>query len=165
RRSPPRRASSRARPRRRRTRRTAPPSAISSTGSPGRPTPASVNRHTTTAHPDVSKLQSPYDRGNPGQISRDGHSALVNFEIAGDPDQAQDKVDAILATTAASQQAHPNLRIEQFGGASAGKEVEKMFADDLKKAETISLPVTLIILLFAFGALVAAGLPLPLRLP
>ena len=79
-------------------------------------------------------------------------------------DQAQDKVDAVLATTAASQKAHPELRIEQFGGASAGKAVDKMFADDLHKAETISLPVTLIILLFAFGAIVAAGLPLLLGL-
>ena len=41
----------------------------------------------------------------------------------------------------------PSCVIEQFGGASAGKAVQKLFADDLHKAETISLPVTLIILL------------------
>jgi uncharacterized membrane protein YdfJ with MMPL/SSD domain len=116
------------------------------------------------AQPDVTNLKSPYAKENPGQISQDGHSALVNFEIRGDVDQAQDKVDAILAATAAAQKAHPDFRIEQFGGASAGKAVDKMFADDLHKAETISLPVTLIILLFAFGALVAAGLPLLLGL-
>jgi uncharacterized membrane protein YdfJ with MMPL/SSD domain len=116
------------------------------------------------AQPDVRNVKSPYAEDNPGQISRDGHSALVNFDIAGDPKQAQDKVDAILATTAAAQKAHPQYRIEQFGGASAGKSVDKMFADDLHKAETISLPVTLVILLLAFGALVAAGLPLLLGL-
>jgi uncharacterized membrane protein YdfJ with MMPL/SSD domain len=116
------------------------------------------------ANPAVTKIKSPYDERNPGQISPDGHSALVNFEIAGDPDQAQDKVDAVLATTSAAAKAHPGYRIEEFGGASAGKQVDKMFADDLHKAETISLPVTLIILLLAFGALVAAGLPLLLGL-
>jgi RND superfamily putative drug exporter len=116
------------------------------------------------ANPLVRKIKSPYDKANPGQLSRDGHSALVNFEIAGDPDQAQDKVDAVLATTAAAQKAHPDFRIEEFGGASAGKQVDKMFSDDLHKAETISLPVTLVILLLAFGALVAAGLPLLLGL-
>jgi uncharacterized membrane protein YdfJ with MMPL/SSD domain len=116
------------------------------------------------AQPDVVNIKSPYAKGNDGQISKDGHSALVNFEIRGDADQAQDKVDAVLATTAASAKAHPDLHIEQFGSASAGKAVDKMFADDLHKAETISLPVTLIILLFAFGALVAAGLPLLLGL-
>src|SRR3954462_10115921 len=121
-------------------------------------------QHRLPANPAPRKIKSPYSKGNAGQISPDGHSALVNFEIAGDPDQAQDKVDAILATTAAAQKAHPNYRIEQFGGASAGKAVDKMFADDLHKAETISLPVTMIILLFAFGALVAAGLPLLLGL-
>ncbi|MEA2247588.1 MAG: heme transporter, partial [Solirubrobacteraceae bacterium] len=120
--------------------------------------------HRLAANPDVRKIESPYAKANVGRISPDGHSALVNFDIAGDPKQAQDKVDAILATTAASQKAHPQYRIEQFGGASAGKAVDKMFADDLHKAETISLPVTLIILLFAFGALVAAGLPLLLGL-
>src|SRR4051812_10295103 len=107
------------------------------------------------AQPAVTTLKSPYSKANPGQISKDGHSALVNFEIRGDVDQAQEKVDAILATTAAAQKAHPGFRIEQFGSASSAKAVDKMFADDLHKAETISLPVTLIILLFAFGALVA----------
>jgi len=116
------------------------------------------------AQPAVTTLKSPYSKANPGQISKDGHSALVNFEIRGDVDQAQEKVDAILATTAAAQKAHPGFRIEQFGSASSAKAVDKMFADDLHKAETISLPVTLIILLFAFGALVAAGLPLLLGL-
>jgi uncharacterized membrane protein YdfJ with MMPL/SSD domain len=116
------------------------------------------------AQPAVKSIKSPYAPGNAGQISKDGHSALVNFEIRGDADQAQKKVDAVLATTAAAAKANPAFHIEQFGSASASKAVDKMFSDDLHKAETISLPVTLIILLFAFGALVAAGLPLLLGL-
>ena len=77
------------------------------------------------ANPDVRNVKSPYAKGNPGQLARNGHAALVNFEIAGDVDQAQDKVDAVLATTAAAQKAHPELRIEQFGDASAGKAVRQ----------------------------------------
>ena len=42
--------------------------------------------------------------------------------------------------------------------------VDTAFADDLAKAGELSLPVTLIILVFAFGALVAAGIPLLLAL-
>jgi len=91
------------------------------------------------ANPLVTNIKSPYAKDNPGQISPDGHSALVNFDIAGDPDQAQDKVDSILATTSAAAKAHPGLQIDEFGSASAGKAVDKMFADDLHKAETISL--------------------------
>ena len=88
----------------------------------------------------------------------------MNFEIKGDSEKAEDKVDPILAATAAAQKAHPEYNVEQFGDASTGKAVSKMFADDLHKAETLSLPLTLAILLLAFGALVAAGLPLLLGL-
>jgi uncharacterized membrane protein YdfJ with MMPL/SSD domain len=116
--------------------------------------------HRLAAQKDVTNIQSPYARQNVTQISRDGHSAAVMFDIKGDSTKAQDKVAPILAATAAAQKAHPGLRIEQFGDASTGKAVSKLFADDLKKAETLSLPVTMIILLLAFGALVAAGLPL-----
>src|SRR3954462_991779 len=116
------------------------------------------------AQKDVTNIQSPYLRHNATQLSRDGHSAVVTFEIKGDAEKAQDKVDPILAATAAAQKAHPELNIEQFGEASTGKAVSKMFSDDLKKAETLSLPITGIILLLAFGALVAAGLPLLLGL-
>ena len=116
------------------------------------------------AQPDVKNIKSPYAKANASQVSRDGHSVLVTFEIKGDADKAQDKVDPIVAQTKAAQRAHPDYRIEEFGGASAGKAVDKMFSDDLHKAETLSIPVTLVILLFAFGALVAAGLPLLLGL-
>src|SRR5215203_4515096 len=112
------------------------------------------------AQKDVTNLESPYAKGNVGQISRDGHSAVVTFEIKGDSEKAEGKVDPILAATAAAQKAHPQMNIEQFGDASTGKAVSKMFEDDLKKAETLSLPLTMVILLLAFGALVAAGLPL-----
>ena len=49
-------------------------------------------------------------------------------------------------------------------GVSADKEVEGAFLDDLKKAGLLSIPVTLIILIVVFGALVAAGIPLLLAL-
>ena len=74
--------------------------------------------------------------------------------------QAEEKVDASLAATAAVQKRHPDVRVEQFGDASASKALEAVFEEDLSKAETTSLPVTLMILLLAFGALVAALVPL-----
>ena len=110
--------------------------------------------------PHVTEIKSPYAKGNQGQISKDGRSALVSFSIPGDDDLAKDRVDATLGTTAAAQRAHPDLRVEQFGGASADKALSKSFDDDFKKAESLSLPITLLILVAAFGALVAAGVPL-----
>ncbi len=106
----------------------------------------------------VREVSSPADGG--GQVSQDGHSALVEFTIPGDDEQAQERVDASLAATAAVQKANPDVRVEQFGDASASKAVESAFEEDLSKAEKTSLPVTLLILLLAFGALVAALVPL-----
>jgi uncharacterized membrane protein YdfJ with MMPL/SSD domain len=108
----------------------------------------------------VTKVESPLAKGNEGQLSKDGRSALVTFTIPGDSDLAQQRVDATEATVAAAQKAHPDLRIEQFGDASAGKALDAALDDDFQRAETLSLPITLLILIVAFGALVAAGVPL-----
>ncbi len=110
--------------------------------------------------PHVEKVVSPFDAGATGQISKDGRSALLSFEIAGDDNTAVDRVDPTLAATAAVQRANPDLRVEQLGSASVEAAFDKSLGDDFKRAETLSVPLTLIILLFAFGALVAAGLPL-----
>ncbi|MGE0067892.1 MAG: MMPL family transporter, partial [Solirubrobacterales bacterium] len=110
------------------------------------------------AVPSVRQLSSPVAAG--GQVSADGHAALVEFQVPGSEEQAEERVDASLAATAAVQSRNPDVRVEQFGGASAGKALEEVFSDDLAKAETTSLPITLLILLLAFGALVAALVPL-----
>src|SRR4051794_29958369 len=115
-----------------------------------------------TAH--VQDIRSPFDKGNEGQISKDKDAALVTFKIPGDSDVTDKRVDATLAATAAAQRAHPDLRIEQFGGSSADKALGDSLDDDFKRAEFLSLPITLIILLVAFGALVAAGVPLLLAI-
>ena len=66
---------------------------------------------------------------------------------------------------AAAQQAHPGFFIGEFGDASAAEgESRPPTANDLGKAGLLSLPITLIILVLAFGALVAAGIPLLLAL-
>jgi uncharacterized membrane protein YdfJ with MMPL/SSD domain len=112
----------------------------------------------------VQNVRSPLDEANAGQISESGHAALVEFEIRGAADEAAEKIDPVLDQVAAAQKAHPELFIGEFGDASAAKAVETAFADDLGKAGELSLPITLVILVVAFGALVAAGIPLVLAL-
>ena len=99
-----------------------------------------------------------------GDVSADGHAALVNFEIAGDSVEATDRVDPSLDAVAAVQAQHPDLVVEQFGDASANGAVQDAFGEDLAKAGELSLPVTLIILTITFGTLVAAGVPLLLAI-
>jgi uncharacterized membrane protein YdfJ with MMPL/SSD domain len=108
--------------------------------------------------PYVENVQSPLTQG--GEVSADGHAALVQFEIAGDTTEAGDRVAPTLDAVAAAQADHPDLAIEQFGGASADEAIDEVINDDLAKAGMLSIPITLIILIITFGTLVAAGLPL-----
>ncbi len=108
----------------------------------------------------VAAIRSPLAAGNAGQISQNGRAALVTFQITGDPDTAQDRVGAALAATAAVQRSYPRLFIGELGTASTLKAVNTLVSDDFHKAEVTSVPVMLLILVVAFGALVAAGVPL-----
>ena len=109
---------------------------------------------------DVINLHNPLlTKNGGGQISADGHSVLVQFDVRGDMDKAKDKVQPIMDAVAGVQKAYPGVRIEEFGMASANHVLAQTVGKDFKKAEKLTLPITLLILLFAFGALVAAGLP------
>jgi uncharacterized membrane protein YdfJ with MMPL/SSD domain len=116
------------------------------------------------AVPFTQAFENPYAPGNSGQISADGHSALIRFEIAGDDTQAGDRVGATLDATSASQAANPDFSVEQVGDASINKQLNDSISSDFKQAFVTSLPITLLILLIAFGALVAAAVPLILAL-
>jgi uncharacterized membrane protein YdfJ with MMPL/SSD domain/pimeloyl-ACP methyl ester carboxylesterase len=112
----------------------------------------------------VRNVRSPLAPGNAGQIAKDGHAAFIAFDIRGDKDKAVDKIEPVLKSVADAQRMHPGFVIGEFGYASAQKGVETSYAEDLAKAGELSLPITLIILVLAFGALVAAGIPLLLAL-
>jgi len=118
---------------------------------------------TVGALDEVASVESPYDQEESGLISADQASALVPLEYAGAPDDAADKTDAVVAAVAAVQDAHPDFYVGSFG-ASTDKAVNDSFAEDLKTAGLFSVPLTLLILLVAFGAVVAAGIPLLLGL-
>lgn len=108
----------------------------------------------------VSDLRSPLASSNRALRSADGRAVLVTFNLAGDYNQSQRNVEGALAAVAATARAHPQLQIGEFGAASAAKELTAAYMHDFHRAEYTSIPVTLVILLFAFGALVAAGIPL-----
>jgi RND superfamily putative drug exporter len=114
--------------------------------------------------PRVTRLRSPFDGGGSGLVSRDGHSALIQFDLRGEADQAHKHVQSILDAVAAEQRAHPGFRIAEFGQASATHELNETIGKDFRRAEALSIPITLLILFLAFGALVAALVPVALAL-
>ncbi|MFB7374688.1 MMPL family transporter [Streptomyces sp. NPDC056222] len=91
--------------------------------------------------------------------TRDGAALRIAVTLRGDRETAKKDVDALLAQTAAVQQAHPGLRIEQTGSASISVAVNDKQGRDLQRTEMISLPVTFLILFVVFGAVLAAGIP------
>jgi uncharacterized membrane protein YdfJ with MMPL/SSD domain len=107
---------------------------------------------------DVKNVVSPLTGEAP--ISEDEHSALVDFEITGDSLEAAKRLEPAKEAVSAVQDAHPQLRVEQFGSVSSNKELNDTFTSDLAKAELLSFPLTLLILIIAFGAVVAALVPL-----
>jgi len=94
-----------------------------------------------------------------GAISKDRHAALVQFSIVGKADQADKKVQPVLDAVAAVQKQSPGFTVAEFGFASANHELNNTIGKDFQKAERLSVPITFLILLFAFGAFVAAGMP------
>ncbi|MFF4985321.1 MMPL family transporter [Streptomyces sp. NPDC001046] len=107
----------------------------------------------------VTDVTSPYEAKT---ISKDGRSALVQFDMRGPSDTAGERVEPVLKAVEGVQEDHAALRIEEIGGASMMKTFDDAFGDDFKKAEYSAVPVALGILLIAFGALVAALLPVAL---
>ena len=112
-----------------------------------------------SSQPDVAAIISPIEHPNAGLISRDRRSVLVQFDVKGPADKAKDKIAPILAAVADAQAGHPSMIVEEFGQASADYQVGQRFERDMGRVELISLPLTVAILIIAFGALVAAGLP------
>ena len=111
----------------------------------------------------MRNVQSPYAEGNHGTLSEDGKSALVTFDDPGRRRRGQGRARRSPRSSKLDKQ-ETGFRIEEFGDASADKALSQAFEDDFQKAEVTSLPITLIILILAFGALLAAFVPLLLAI-
>ncbi|MET8471364.1 MMPL family transporter [Streptomyces sp. NPDC006422] len=112
---------------------------------------------------EVTAVRSPY-AADTRTISKDGRTALVQFDMRGDPDTAADRVEPVQKAVAGVADDHDALRIEEIGAASMNKTFDDAFGDDFQRAEYSAVPVALGILLIAFGALVAALLPVALAI-
>ena len=107
---------------------------------------------------------APVRAARPPVWSAGGDAVLVQVELKGDADDAGDHVQELLDTTAKVQAHHPGLRVEQIGDASIDKGIWAQVGGDLGKAEKLSLPITFGLMLLAFGALIAACVPVLLAL-
>jgi uncharacterized membrane protein YdfJ with MMPL/SSD domain len=115
----------------------------------------------------VADIESPLEaQYRASTVSKDGRSVVVNFTLPGKAETTEEAkqlekiADAPLAAVAAVQKAHPELRVEEHGEASQQNALGATERADEAKQTQISMGGTLILLLLAFGAAVAAGVPL-----
>ena len=99
-----------------------------------------------------------------GQVSKDGHSALVDFSLKGDQEATKKSVVNSLAAVEGAAKAHPELRIDEAGDASLAKAEKEQSNEQAGRSLMLTLGLTLLILMFTFGAVVAAGIPVLLGL-
>jgi RND superfamily putative drug exporter len=111
-----------------------------------------------------TNLKSPLDPRNRTQVSNDGHTALVEFTMKGTDKEAKKVIDPIVKATDGVQAKHPDFYVSEAGSISTGKALDKLFNSQLASAGERSIPLTLLILVLVFGAVVAAGIPLLLAL-
>ena len=107
----------------------------------------------------ISSLITPYNAPSPriaqAFTSTDGHQALVSIDLKSSGMQARKDYDALRA------QVHSGtLTVTGTGFVAINEAFNKTLEADLQRAETVTLPVTLILLVIIFASLVAAGLPL-----
>lgn len=106
--------------------------------------------------PGVTEVGEPF----PGV---DG-SVVLPLGFAEGEDGAAIAVHGSLQTTQELAGAHPELTIGQFGQTSLDQEINDTIMEDFHRAELYAIPATLLILLLAFGAVMAAGVPLVIGL-
>jgi RND superfamily putative drug exporter len=111
----------------------------------------------------AAHIQSPLTGGAPRSadrslVSADGRSALVTFVVPGSTKDQDQAVAADQRAVADVQARHPDLLVAETGDASITRAIDNSL--NFRQAEATSVPITLILLLVVFGALVAAGIPI-----
>ncbi|HEY5834788.1 MMPL family transporter [Streptomyces sp.] len=110
------------------------------------------------AEPGVRGVGSYWENRGPALKSKDGRSALVVGNVDSEDDAL---VDRVLSTYVQDDTA---VTVRAGGQAVVGNTVNSQVLGDLAVAEGIAIPVTLLLLILAFGGVVAAALPLAVGL-
>ncbi|HEX9517862.1 MAG TPA: MMPL family transporter [Streptosporangiaceae bacterium] len=107
----------------------------------------------------ASDIRSPFGRAGKALIAPGGGGVLVTFQVAGPHSQADATVVRALRAIASVQTKYPDLIVAETGGASVDRAATALLGQDFHQAELTSVPLTLLLLLVVFGALIAASIP------
>jgi len=110
--------------------------------------------HQLQALPEVASVTSYYSSHNAGLLSRDGRETLVLVELStqGGKQNNYDRVAPHITS--------PTLQVALGGSFTSNEQFNEQVSADLAHAESITVPLVVVLLVIIFQGLVAAGLPL-----
>jgi RND superfamily putative drug exporter len=111
-----------------------------------------------TQSPFVSQVTSPWSRqAAPGLLSADGKTAMIIVALKGDENSAP-KHAAMLAERFAGDR--DGVTVQAGGSAMVYEQVNRQTQIDLLRMEVIAIPLSFLALVWVFGGLLAAALPM-----
>jgi uncharacterized membrane protein YdfJ with MMPL/SSD domain len=120
-----------------------------------------VERHLAGLPRDLVASSTTYWRAGPAAprfVSSDGRSTYAVLQLRGADDDAL--MDAYTDLEPALRDAPAGLDVRLGGNEAIASDVTSQVSEDIARAEQISLPVVLVLLVVIFGGLTAASLPL-----
>jgi len=106
----------------------------------------------------ITSVLTPWATGDPGMVSEDGKAVQVYLSLAGETqDDQSDNNERILPIL--EEDAGDGLTVDIAGAWAVYTGVNETVAEDLARAELITLPIVLILSLLIFGSLTAALMP------
>ncbi|MEV7521846.1 MMPL family transporter [Streptomyces sp. NPDC091371] len=112
------------------------------------------------ARPHVSAVTSYWAGGAAELRSRDGHAAMLLAHVDGEGERLGARVERLRDELTAPAGPTTVLSVSVGGSALIDAELQEISESDLKRAESVVLPGTLVLLVLVFGSVVAAALPL-----
>ncbi len=110
----------------------------------------------------VNAVLTPWNGGGPRLISTDHSTVLLSVVMAGSETNAVDSVAKVVALADAASA--DGLHAQVTGQAAIGRDTNTTAGTDLQTGESIGIPVALVVLLFVFGTVVSALLPIGLAI-
>jgi len=107
------------------------------------------------AIPGVESVVSYWSTGAPELRSESGRTAQA--VVYAEPDADLEQLSTDIVDTYTGQQG--DLTVYAFGGEVIGNAFTEQISGDLARAESVAVPLTVILLIFVLGSVVAAGLP------
>jgi RND superfamily putative drug exporter len=118
-----------------------------------KPVAAALDR--LTGRPEVVRVQSYYNSGSQVLVSRDGHETIAQIRLSGNGNKTAELKAITPLLTPTGGDVHVYIGGAIAFQADANRQIEK----DIVRAEVLSLPILLILLVLIFRGMVAATMP------